>query len=121
VAHNVQIGRDCIVCALVGLSGSVVIEDNVMIAGQVGVRDHIRVAKKTVVAAQAGVISNTEEGDYLIGSPAVPNREFMRMEAATRKLPDTLYAVRRLEKQVKELEKRLAQLDENSSDPQNKR
>jgi UDP-3-O-[3-hydroxymyristoyl] glucosamine N-acyltransferase len=121
VAHNVQIGRDCIVCALVGLSGSVVIEDNVMIAGQVGVRDHIRVAKKTVVAAQAGVISNTEEGDYLIGSPAVPNREFMRMEAASRKLPDTLYAVRRLEKQVKELEKKLAQLDENSSDHPDKR
>ncbi|MEO6907211.1 MAG: UDP-3-O-(3-hydroxymyristoyl)glucosamine N-acyltransferase, partial [Abditibacteriaceae bacterium] len=75
VAHNVQIGRDCIVCALVGLSGSVVIEDNVMIAGQVGVRDHIRVAKNTVIAAQAGIIANTEEGDYLTGSPATSNRE----------------------------------------------
>lgn len=112
VAHNVQIGRDCIICALVGISGSVVIEDNVMIAGQVGVRDHIRVAKKTVVAAQAGVISNTEEGDYLIGSPAVPNRDFMRMEAATRKLPDLLHTVRRMEKQIKELEKKLAQSEE---------
>jgi UDP-3-O-[3-hydroxymyristoyl] glucosamine N-acyltransferase len=112
VAHNVQIGRNCIVCALVGLSGSVVVEDNAMIAGQVGVRDHIRIGKGTVVAAKAGVMSNTGEGEYLIGSPAVSNREFMRMEAAARKLPDTLYAVRRLEKQVKELEKKLAKLEE---------
>jgi UDP-3-O-[3-hydroxymyristoyl] glucosamine N-acyltransferase len=86
-----------------------------MIAGQAGIRDHIRIAKKTVIAAQAGVLSHTHEEDYLIGSPAVPNREFMRMEAATRKLPDMLYTVRRLEKQVKELEKRLAQSEENSS------
>lgn len=112
IAHNVQIGRNCIVCALVGLSGSVVVEDNVMIAGQVGVRDHIRIGKGTVIAAQSGVITNTAEGQYQIGSPAVPNRDFMRTEAASRKLPDALHTLRRLEKQVKVLQEKLADKEE---------
>jgi len=110
VAHNVQIGRNCIICAQVGLSGSVVVEDNVMIAGQVGIRDHLRIGKGSVIAAKSGLMTNAEEGEYLIGSPAVPNREFMRKEAATRKLPNALHALRRLEKQVQELERKLAEL-----------
>jgi UDP-3-O-[3-hydroxymyristoyl] glucosamine N-acyltransferase len=114
IAHNVQIGRNVIVCALVGLSGSVVVEDDVIIAGQVGARDHVKIGKGAQIGAQAGVMNDIAAGSTMLGSPAGPHRDFMKMEAATRKLPEALRALRQLERQVKELQETMAQLSENS-------
>jgi len=104
VAHNVQIGRNCILCGQVGLSGSVVIGDDCVLAGQVGVRDHIKVGKGAVVGARAALMSDVPEGQFVAGAPAVPHRDHMKMEAATRRLPDALRTLRNLERQVKELQ-----------------
>jgi UDP-3-O-[3-hydroxymyristoyl] glucosamine N-acyltransferase len=40
IAHNVLIGRHCVLASQTGISGSAVIGDNVMTGGQVGVADH---------------------------------------------------------------------------------
>ena len=48
IAHNVQIGKNCILCGQVGVSGSVVVGDNVMMAGQAGLRDHITIGKGAI-------------------------------------------------------------------------
>lgn len=116
IAHNVQIGRNVILCGHVGLSGSVIIEDNVVIAGQVGVRDHIKVGKGAIVGAQTGIMSNVAPGDFVLGSPAISQREFMKQEAAKRKLPDTIRAVRQLEKQVQALQAQIAELSKSAAD-----
>lgn len=108
VAHNVQIGRNCILCGQVGLSGSVVIGDDCVLAGQVGVRDHIKVGKGAVVGARAALMSNVGDGQFVAGAPAVPHRDHMKMEAATRRLPEALRTLRNLEKQVRELQAQLA-------------
>ena len=65
IGHNVVIGRHCIIVAQSGLSGSVTIEDFVMLGGQVGVAPHITVGKGARLAARAGVITDIPAGqDY---------------------------------------------------------
>lgn len=115
VAHNVQIGRNCILCGQVGLSGSVVVEDDVVIAGQVGARDHVKIGKGAVVGAQSGIMATVKGGDFVLGSPAVPHRDFLKIEVATRKLPETIRALRQVEKQVKQLQKQLDELRKERS------
>jgi UDP-3-O-[3-hydroxymyristoyl] glucosamine N-acyltransferase len=107
VAHNVQVGRNCILCGQVGLSGSVVVEDNAILAGQVGSRDHVRIGKGAIVGAKAGIMNDVPAGEFVVGAPALPNRQRMKMEAAFVKLPDTTRTVRDLEKQVKALQDQL--------------
>ena len=113
IAHNVQVGRNCIVCGQAGLSGSVVIEDNVVMAGQVGVRDHCKIGKGAVLGAQSGIVGDVGPGEYMLGAPAIPHKDFMKMEAASRKLPEMTRQLRRLEKLVETMQTRLAELEGN--------
>ncbi len=107
IAHNVQIGRNCIICGQAGLSGSVIVEDGAILAGQAGSRDHVRIGKGAIVAAKSGVMDDVPDGEFVAGTPAIPGRQRMRMEAAWRKLPETARTVRDLEKQVKVLQEQL--------------
>ena len=109
IAHNVQVGRNCILCGQVGLSGSVVVEDNVVMAGQIGVANHMKIGKGAVIGAKAGVMNNIESGSFMLGSPAIPQRDFMKREAAARKLPEAMRTLRALEKQMHQMQ---AQIDE---------
>lgn len=109
IAHNVQVGKDCILCGQVGLSGSVVVEDNVVMAGQIGVANHMKIGKGATIGAKSGIMTNVEGGAFMLGSPAVPQRDFMKREAVNRKLPEAMRSLRALEKQVKAMQ---AQLDE---------
>lgn len=107
IAHNVQIGRNCLLCAHVGLSGSVILEDDVVIAGQVGVRDHIKIGKGAIIGAQSGVMNDIAPGGFMLGSPAVSHREFMKMEASARKLPEALRNLRNMERRLREIQEQI--------------
>ena len=104
IAHNVTIGENCIIVAQVGVSGSVTLGDRVVIAGQAGVKDHVVVGNDTIVCARAGIIGDVDPGSFVSGYPARPHREQMRALAVQQKIPNLL-------KQVKELEKRIAELE----------
>ncbi len=86
VAHNVRIGRRCIIMAQVGLAGSTVVENDVLLAGQAGLAGHLRVGQGARVAAQAGVIGDVPAGATVSGYPARPHREVLRQAAALRKI-----------------------------------
>ena len=107
IAHNVQIGKNCILCGQVGLSGSVVVEDNVIMAGQAGLRDHVKIGKGAVLGAKSGIMADVGAGEFVAGAPAVPNRDYMKMNAASRKLPEMTRQLRRLEKLVAELQTKI--------------
>ena len=107
IAHNVQIGKNCVLCGQVGLSGSVVIEDNVMMAGQVGLRDHVTIGKGAILGAKAGIMADIPAGEFVMGSPSLPQREYMRVQAVSRKLPEMAKQMRKLEKMVEELSAKL--------------
>ena len=107
IAHNVQIGKNCVICGQVGLSGSVIIEDNVSMAGQVGLRDHVKIGKGAILGAKAGIMADIGAGEFVMGSPSLPQRDYLRVHAASRKLPEMAKQLRRLEKTVEELAAKL--------------
>ncbi|MCP1231241.1 UDP-3-O-(3-hydroxymyristoyl)glucosamine N-acyltransferase [Acetobacter indonesiensis] len=86
IGHNARLGRCCIVVSQAGISGSTVLEDFVTVAAQAGLIGHIRIGAKARIGAQCGVMSDVESGADVIGSPAMPFREFFRNVAVLRKL-----------------------------------
>lgn len=102
IAHNVVIGKHCILCAQVGISGSTTLEDYVTLGGQAGIGGHITLGKGTKAGGQSGIAFDTEPGSYLNGTPAIPYMLERRLQVLHQRLPD-------LFKRVDELEKRLSQ------------
>ena len=78
IGHNCRIGKGCMIVSQVGIAGSSVIGDRVVIAGQVGIADHIKIGDDCILAAQSGVSKSFPEKSIVIGSPAVPRKEFIR-------------------------------------------
>jgi UDP-3-O-[3-hydroxymyristoyl] glucosamine N-acyltransferase len=96
VAHNVRIGRLCLIMAQVGIAGSVRVEDGCILAGQVGVSGHHTIGRGATLAAQAGVFGNIPAGQTWSGYPARPHKEALRAQAALFKLPNLLRRIERL-------------------------
>jgi UDP-3-O-[3-hydroxymyristoyl] glucosamine N-acyltransferase len=86
IAHNVSIGRHCLIAGQVGISGSAVLGDFVMLGGKVGIADHITIGTGAQLGAQSGVMHDVPPGARWVGSPAQPMRDFMKGVAAVRKL-----------------------------------
>jgi UDP-3-O-[3-hydroxymyristoyl] glucosamine N-acyltransferase len=86
IGHNVRIGRLCVIVAQAGISGSTIVEDHVMIAGQAGLIGHLRIGAKARIGAQAGVMSDVAAGMEVLGSPAVAVKEFFRQVVTLRRL-----------------------------------
>ncbi|KAJ8531582.1 hypothetical protein K7X08_027016 [Anisodus acutangulus] len=85
IAHNVVIGRSCLICGQVGVAGSVTISDYVTLGGRVGIRDHVNIASKVRLAANSCVTKDiSEPGDYG-GFPAIPIRDWRRQIAIHRR------------------------------------
>jgi UDP-3-O-[3-hydroxymyristoyl] glucosamine N-acyltransferase len=81
IAHNVRVGRNCVMAAHTGISGSVVIGDGVQFGGRAGVADHVTIGDRARVGAAAGVMKDIPAGETWGGFPARPIRRWMR-EAA---------------------------------------
>lgn len=86
IAHNVRLGRMCVIVAQVGISGSTTLDDFVMVGGQAGFVGHIHVGKGAKIGGQAGIMSDVPAGVTMIGSPATPGAEHFRQVALLRKL-----------------------------------
>ncbi len=96
VAHNVRIGRLCLMAAQVGVAGSTRIGDGVVMAGQVGVGGHVSIGDRVTLTAQSGAVSDVPAGETWSGFPARPHREVLRTYAASNRLPDLLKRIERL-------------------------
>lgn len=104
IAHNVQIGRNCILVSQVGISGSTSVGDHAVLAGQVGVVGHIEIGAGAMVGAQSGVSKSVPAGERVFGYPARPVTQTKRIEASLRHLPELIQSVRDLRRRVNELE-----------------
>ena len=78
IAHNVVIGRHCIIVAQVGISGSATLEDFVVLGGQVGVVGHVRIGTGAQIAGSSNVNSDVPPGARWGGTPAKPMRDWFR-------------------------------------------
>jgi UDP-3-O-[3-hydroxymyristoyl] glucosamine N-acyltransferase len=105
VAHNVEIGKNTVIAAQAGVSGSTKIGENCIIGGQVGIAGHLIIANHTGLGAQSGISKSIkEEGQKLMGSPAYEYGEFYKSYAVFKKLPDFQHRLRELEDKVKKSE-----------------
>jgi UDP-3-O-[3-hydroxymyristoyl] glucosamine N-acyltransferase len=97
IAHNVVIGKHCLIVSQTGISGSTRIGDYVTLAGQVGVVGHIEIGDRTIVAAQSGVSKSLPPGSTVFGTPAIPMRESKERFAFLARLPKLFARVKALE------------------------
>ncbi len=78
IAHNVRVGRNCVMAAHTGISGSVTIGDGVQLGGRAGVADHVTIGDGARIGANAGVLRDVPAGETWGGFPAKPVRQWMR-------------------------------------------
>jgi UDP-3-O-[3-hydroxymyristoyl] glucosamine N-acyltransferase len=86
IAHNVRIGRNCLLAAHTGISGSCVVGDGVAFGGQAGIADHVTIGDGAKVAAGAGAMKDIPAGEMWAGTPARPIRRWLRESALIAKL-----------------------------------
>jgi UDP-3-O-[3-hydroxymyristoyl] glucosamine N-acyltransferase len=101
VAHNVRIGRNSVVAAQVGISGSCTIGAQVMIGGQVGIAPHCTLEDDAIIGAQAGIPSGKtiRRGQTVWGTPARPFARFKEQYGWLSRLPELAERVRKLEQE----------------------
>jgi len=85
VGHNVRIGRACVIVSQAGISGSSILEDQVMVAGQVGVGGHLRIGAGARLGARSGIMGDVPPRSDVLGSPAQPAKAFFRELAMIRR------------------------------------
>ena len=99
IAHNVRLGRMCLIAAQSGIAGSTRLGDGCMIGGQVGVTGHLELGNKVKLGAGSGVMDDIPDGQMWSGAPARPQREWLKATSAFYKLADRL---REIERQLNE-------------------
>ena len=103
IAHNVVIGRNCIIMGQAGFAGSTSLGDYCVIASQAGIAGHLKLGNQAMVGAKSGVMRDVPDGGRVLWTPAGPERETKRQIVALTQLPELIRRVRALEKQVDEL------------------
>lgn len=100
VAHNVEVGENCLLVSQVGISGSTVLGRNVVMGGQSATAGHVRIADQTMIAARAAIHSNTSKGAVLGGTPAIPAKQWAKCCAVYNRLPEMQRQLRKNSKIV---------------------
>jgi UDP-3-O-[3-hydroxymyristoyl] glucosamine N-acyltransferase len=106
IAHNVSVGRHCVIAAQTGISGSAEIGDYVVMGGQVGVADHIRIEEGAMIGGQAGIFRTIRTRSKVWGTPARPLREFKEVYAQLARLPSLARKVKEITLQLSEVMQR---------------
>jgi len=105
IAHNVEVGKNTVIAAQAGISGSTKIGEHCMIAGQVGIAGHLVIANNTSLGAQTGISKSiTKEDQKLLGYPGIDIKEYFRSYAVFKRLPELLQRLKELEDKVSKKE-----------------
>lgn len=104
VAHNVVIGKHCLVMGQVGFAGSTRLGDYCVIASQSGIAGHLTLGRQATVGAKSGVMRDVPDGETVLGIPAMPDVQMKRSWIGLQRLPEMNRRLRHLEQQVKELQ-----------------
>lgn len=104
IAHNVIIGKCCLIVAQVGIAGSCKIGDGVVLAGQAGVADNIEIGDGSIIGGQSGVTKNIDAGKRCFGSPAIDFAEEAKIIVLRKRLPKFAETITKLSERVERLE-----------------
>lgn len=100
VAHNVEIGEDCILVSQSGIAGSTVLGDGVVVGGKAAINGHLKIGNRVTVAGKAGVAASVGDGEVVAGFPAIPHKQWLRAVTLFPKLPELFKELRELRKQL---------------------
>jgi len=109
IAHNVIVGENSLLVGQVGISGSVKIGKNAILAGQAGIAGHLTIGDNATVGPQAGVAKSVPEGETVSGSSAIPHRIWLRVQRILPNLPE-------LAKKLSEIDRRLKKFEEQQDE-----
>jgi UDP-3-O-[3-hydroxymyristoyl] glucosamine N-acyltransferase len=107
VAHNVVIGRHCLIMGQVGFAGSTQLGDYSVIASQSGIAGHLKLGAQSTVGAKSGVMRDIPAGGTVLGIPAAADKQAKRQWVAVQQLPETIRRMRALENLVAQLAAKL--------------
>lgn len=95
IGHNCVIGRWCLICGCCGLAGSSILEDGVTLGGAATISDNTRIGAGSMIGARSGVMSDIPPGSTMLGTPARPVRETLRIYAVMGEVPEMIRRLRK--------------------------
>ncbi len=98
IAHNVVVGEQSIIVSQVGIAGSATLGKNVVLGGKAGVRDHVVVGDNVRAAGGTGITKDVKENSDISGTPHMAHRDWLRLQAYLKKLPELFERIETLEK-----------------------
>lgn len=107
IAHNVKVGKHCLIMGQAGFAGSTTLGDYCVVASQSGVAGHLNLGRQSIIGAKSGVMRDVPDKAVVLGIPAVPDKQAKRQWIAIQHLPDLLQKVRAMEKQIADLSAKL--------------
>ncbi|WP_303720431.1 UDP-3-O-(3-hydroxymyristoyl)glucosamine N-acyltransferase [Malonomonas rubra] len=107
IAHNAQIGEDCIFVAQVGISGSTEIGRHCTFGGQSATSGHLKVGDNVTIAARGGVSNNVDANQVMAGFPLMPHREWLKMATTMTHLADMRREMQQMRQRLQTLEQQL--------------
>jgi UDP-3-O-[3-hydroxymyristoyl] glucosamine N-acyltransferase len=110
VAHNVVIGRHCLIMGEAGFAGSTRLGDYCVVASQSGIAGHLKIGNQVTIGAKSGVMRDIPDGQTVLGIPAAPDKQAKRQMIAVQQLPELIRRVRELENQVAQLSAKVSDL-----------
>lgn len=107
IAHNVVIGKGCLIVSQVGIAGSTKVGNGCIFGGQAGIADNVDICDRVVLAARGAIKNDIKNPGEYIGAPAMPAKEGIRVILSQIHLPETIKKVRELSKEVEKLRKNI--------------
>ncbi|MDH3998681.1 MAG: UDP-3-O-(3-hydroxymyristoyl)glucosamine N-acyltransferase [Desulfuromonadales bacterium] len=108
VAHNVEVGEDCILVSQVGIAGSTKLGAHCTFGGQAAVAGHLTLGENVTIAGRGGVTNDVAANQSLAGLPAMPHREWLKATMTVPHLPEMRRELKRLKAQVEKLTNQLS-------------
>ena len=100
IAHNVKIGKGCLITAHVAIAGSTVVGDYVAFGGQSGAADHVEIGDRARIASRGGITKSVPGGKTYSGMPAREAMEQNKLDAYINRLPELVKRVQALEQKL---------------------
>jgi UDP-3-O-[3-hydroxymyristoyl] glucosamine N-acyltransferase len=108
IAHGVAIGRRVLLAGQSGIAGSTTLGDDVTVAGQSGIVGHVTIGARAMIGAKSSVTRSLDPGQFVTGNPAIDHREWRKASVMFRHLPDLRKRIDQLERELADLEEKLA-------------
>jgi UDP-3-O-[3-hydroxymyristoyl] glucosamine N-acyltransferase len=103
VGHGVRLGEHGLLVSLAGIAGSTTVGHHLVLGAQAGIVGHLNIGNRVTIAARSGVMSDIEDGQVVMGAPAMALPEGRRNFFLVTHLSKMLERIRALEQQVAEL------------------